>query len=187
MAETTIPELLAPLFHYPGAGYRALAGQCLAAARSEAPETESLLAEFSSSIEGLSTEELQELYTRTFDLNPLCTLEIGWQLYGEEYQRGEFLVKMRQQLRAYELRESGELPDHISHALALVAKLEPEEAAEFAGRYVLPALDKMLAGWRDERNAFTALLESAFTFLKSRYPYEPARAAFQGPGLRVVQ
>jgi nitrate reductase delta subunit len=187
MDKPTIPELLAPLFSYPGGDYHARAGECLKATRGESPEAGTPLAEFSASIEGLSTEQLQELYTRTFDLNPMCTLEIGWQLYGEDYHRGEFLVKMRQQLRKHELHESGELPDHMTHALVLLAKLRPEEAAEFAGEYLLPSLDKMRAGWRENRNPFAALLESAFIFLKSRYPYEPAHTVFRGPELHVLQ
>ena len=186
MNEPAISELLAPLFRYPDGDYRERAEECLNAVRGESVEAEAALAEFSASTEGLSTEELQELYTRTFDLNPMCTLEVGWQLYGEEYQRGEFLVKMRQQLRDYEIQECGELPDHMTHALALLAKLEPDEAAEFAGGYVLPALDKMRGGWRENRNAFADLLESAFIFLKSQYPYEPAPTAFRGPELHVL-
>ena len=139
------------------------------------------------SVAGLGTEQLQELYTRTFDLNPVCTLEIGWQLYGEDYHRGEFLVKMRQQLREHGLPESSELPDHMTHALALLARLESEEAAEFGSRYLLPAIDKMLSGWRDNRNAYAALLESLFAYLKSRYPYVPVRAAARSPELPVLQ
>ena len=143
--------------------------------------------EFCAPIQGLNTDELQELFTRTFDLNPMCTLEIGWQLYGEDYQRGEFLVKMRQQLREYELRESGELPDHLSHALALLAHLEPDEAAEFAGSYLLPALDKMRTSWREDRNAFAALLESVFARLCAEFPYDPAKMPVRRPELPILQ
>ena len=38
-------------------------------------------------------EQIQELYTRTFDINPVCTLEIGWHIFGEDYARGALLVK----------------------------------------------------------------------------------------------
>ena len=146
-----------------------------------------LIQKFCAEIQNLTTDELQELFTRTFDLNPVCTLEIGWQLYGEQYQRGEFLVKMRQHLRAQELEESTELPDHLTHALALLGRLEPDEAAGFAGQYLLPALDKMRAAWQKNHNAFHALLDAAFVLLESRYPYEPARVPVGAPALRVLQ
>ena len=187
MNAKSIYERFAKLFEYPGEDYRANAEQCLAALRRERSEAAASLDEFCAPIRSLNTDELRELFTRTFDLNPMCTLEIGWQLYGEDYQRGEFLVKMREQLREYDLRESGELPDHLSHALVLLAHLEPEEAAEFAGGYLLPALDKMRTSWREGRNAFAALLESAFLRLRSEYPYDPARMPVRKPELPILQ
>ena len=187
MSGQVITERLALLFRYPGEDLHLRVAEALESMESKAGEAKAALTAFAEGIGGLGTEKLQELYTRTFDLNPLCTLEIGWQLYGEDYHRGEFLVKMRQQLREYGLPESSELPDHMTHALALVARLEPEEAAEFGGRYLLPALDKMLAGWGENRNAYAALLESTFAYLKSRYPYVPLRTIARNPELPVLQ
>jgi nitrate reductase delta subunit len=187
MAATSIYEQLAKLFEYPGEDYRACAEACLEMMRSERAEAAASLEEFCKGIQDLSTDGLQELFTRTFDLNPMCALEVGWQLYGENYQRGEFLVKMRGQLRGHELRESGELPDHLTHALALLSRLEPDEAAVFAGEFLLPALDKMRASWRENRNAFSALLEAAFLRLRSQYPYDPARIPVGKPELPILQ
>jgi nitrate reductase molybdenum cofactor assembly chaperone len=187
MMQKSIYEQFARLFEYPGEDYHADAEQCLAVLRREESDAGASLEEFCASIHNLSTDDLRELFTRTFDLNPMCTLEIGWQLYGEDYQRGEFLVKMREQLREYDLRESGELPDHLTHALVLLAHLEPEEAAEFAGGYLLPALDKMRASWREDRNSFAALLESAFLQLRGEYPYDPSRMPIRKPELPILQ
>lgn len=185
MDAASVYAQLAKLFEYPGEEYRAHAESCLAAMRGG--QAEASFEEFCAGIRDLSTDDLQELFTRTFDLNPMCTLEVGWQLYGEDYQRGEFLVKMREQLRAHELRESGELPDHMTHALALLAQMDPDEAAEFAGEFLLPALDKMRASWRKNRNAFAALLDAAFMRLKSQYPYDPARMPVRKPELPILQ
>lgn len=187
MDATLIYEQFAKLFEYPGDDYRANAEECLAALRLEHSEASESFEEFCAPIRDLNTDDLRELFTRTFDLNPMCTLEIGWQLYGEDYQRGEFLVKMREQLREYSIPESGELPDHLTHALVLLAHLEPDEAAEFAGGFLLPALDKMRASWRENRNAFAALLESAFLRLSSEYPYDPARMPVRKPELPILQ
>ena len=32
--------------------------------------------------------QIEETFTRTFDVNPACALEVGWHLFGEEYARG---------------------------------------------------------------------------------------------------
>lgn len=186
MEPETIYGQLAALFEYPGEGYRERVRTCAAAMVIEQPEAASLYEQFRGEIDGLSTDELQELFTRTFDLDPACTLEIGWQLYDEDYRRGEFLVQMRQGLREKGLPESTELPDHLTHALALLGRLEPDEAPEFAGRFLLPALDKMLAAWKKNRNAYAALVESVFMLLKSRFAYEPERRPVRVPELRVL-
>ncbi|HEY6947051.1 MAG TPA: molecular chaperone TorD family protein [Candidatus Acidoferrum sp.] len=187
MSNANVYARLAMLFSYPANDYHRQADECLQAFRDAPAEAYGEFQNFHAGIAGLSNEEVQELFTRTFDLNPLCTLEIGWQLYGEDYQRGEFLVKMREHLREYGVAESGELPDHLSHALALLPQLEAGEAEEFAGVYVLPALDKMRTAWKENRNAFAALLESAFALLKSDFPYDPSRTPAHIPELRVLQ
>jgi len=187
MNDGNIYASLAVLFSYPADNYQKHADECLRALSHGPIGVSSEFQEFHAGIAGLSTQEVQELFTRTFDLNPMCTLEIGWQLYGEDYQRGEFLVKMREHLREFGVAESGELPDHLSHALALLGRIEAAEAQEFATVYVLPALDKMRAAWKDNRNAFAALLESAFEQLKSDYPYDPSRTPAHIPELRVLQ
>ena len=108
---------------------------------------------------GLSLEQLQELYVQTFDWNPATCLEIGWHLYGEQYDRGEFLVKMRQELRRHGLEESAELPDHLSHALRLAARMEPGEAEEFREKFVRPAVEKILPALNG--NPYQRLLREA--------------------------
>ena len=120
MSDGHIYASFAALFRYPTERYHDHANDCLHALRDAPAGVLSEFQEFHAGIAGLSTEQVQELFTRTFDLNPMCTLEIGWQLYGEDYQRGEFLVKMREDLRLFGVAESGDLPDHLSHALALL-------------------------------------------------------------------
>ncbi len=186
MKSQSIYAQLATLFEYPGENYVSRAKQC-AERVSREQQGSAALEEFCAAIDGKSSDELQELFTQTFDLNPVCTLEIGWHLYGEDYQRGEFLVKMRQQLRTHEVKESQELPDHLTHALQLLASMEDEEAAAFAGQFLLPALDKMRSGWRDNRNAFAALLDSTFALLKSHYHFEPVQPLRTVPALRVLR
>lgn len=93
----------------------------------------------------LSPEALQERYIQAFDLNPACCLDIGWHLFGEEYARGEFLVYLKGEQRRYGLAESAELPDHLTRVLPLLARMSSGEAAEFAGRFLLPALEKIVS------------------------------------------
>lgn len=114
--------------------------------------------------------DVEEMFTRTFDMNPACCLEIGWHLFGEDYKRGEFLVLIRQSLAEEKIQESNELPDHLSHCLKLLAKLENEDAREFSRAFILPALAKIQLGCKDnEKNPYVFLVEALMILLKSLY------------------
>lgn len=187
MPEKAIYAELAVLFSYPKWNVHKQANKCILALQNAPRATLEEFRKFHTEIAGLNFEQVQELFTRTFDLNPLCSLEIGWQLYGEDYGRGEFLVKMRQHLRECEIPESVELPDHLSHALTLLAKLPKEEATEFASVYLLAAVDKMRNTWKENRNGYANLLEATFALLSTQFPYDPSRTPAPIPELRVLQ
>lgn len=151
-------EALGKLLHYPHDEYQADAERCRALLATREPEAGSLIGAFCEAIRPLPLERLQELFTQTFDLNPVCSLEAGWQLYGEEYARGSFLVAMRGLLRDYGIEESCELPDHLTHLLPLLDRLEPDERQEFIERHLSPALSKMLAAFENKATPFRNVL-----------------------------
>lgn len=111
--------------------------------QSEIPEASQAMSKFGAFAEQHELWEVEEAFTRTFDVNPTCALEVGWHLFGEEYARGMFLVRMREELRKYDLPESTELTDHISHVLAIVAAMPDDEASRFVRACVQPAIEKM--------------------------------------------
>jgi nitrate reductase molybdenum cofactor assembly chaperone len=108
----------------------------------------------------LPVERQQEEYTRTFDLDAACSLEVGWHLFGENYSRGEFLVSMRRALRENGLRETGELPDHLVHVLPVLARLESAKASMLATVSILPALAKMLEALEGRGGRYEDLLKA---------------------------
>jgi nitrate reductase molybdenum cofactor assembly chaperone len=134
--------------------------QSYAAKLERAAAERSAAAPFAAAARGLSTEELQELYVRTFELNPPTCLEVGWHLFGENYERGEFLVKMRQEMRRLGVPETTELPDHLTRVLPVMARMEPEEGALFSAEFLGRALEKMRAGLGDKENPYALLLDA---------------------------
>jgi nitrate reductase delta subunit len=147
-----IYSLWAPLFAYPDSNYQQALACCAGAIRSDA------LAQFVQAASGLSVEELQEQYTQTFDWNPDTTLDIGWHLFGENYDRGDLLVKLRDALRRYGVAENGELPDHLSHVLRLLDAMPDAERKSFATEFVAPALEKIRAGVAKSESIFLPLV-----------------------------
>ncbi|MCA9078269.1 MAG: molecular chaperone TorD family protein [Planctomycetaceae bacterium] len=106
----------------------------------ELPEAAWHMSEFGAFVEQHELWEVEEAFTGTFDVNPNCALEVGWHLFGEEYARGMFLVRMREELRKYDLPESVELTDHITHVLAVIGAMREDEATRFVTACVLPAV-----------------------------------------------
>ena len=118
---------------------------------------------------GLGVSELEELYTRTFDINPVCSLETGWHLFGEDYNRGAFLVRMRGLLRQHGIEEGAELPDHLESALRVLAVMDAGDAADMAREFILPAVLKMRTPFKEGDNPYGAVLAEVERFLRATY------------------
>ena len=156
-------DALAGLYTYPGGGQAGDFAERVARCRSQAdgrsPGRGDALAALEERARGMSQGEIEEMFTRTFEINPVCALEVGWHVYGEEYARGALMVRLRQELRRHDIPEITELPDHLLHVLQLLGRLEPELADDLAGRYVLPALGKMIEGVTGKDCPYIELLE----------------------------
>jgi len=180
---TNIYDALAALFEYPADDY---VGRVRAAVL-EAPSmiAEPLL-EFARAIAEKDTRELQELFTLTFDLNPVCSLELGWHLFGENYDRGLLLAKLRRMLQRRGVAESTELPDHLTHALRLIERMDADEARDFAAAIVLPALGKMLEAIQGKQNPYERVLEAVKVQLRSLCPDVTIFIPQADPVLRIL-
>lgn len=170
-------EALAALFTYPGTEYVKAAENAVACSGSAAPT----LIIFARDIAAMTLSGLQELYTSTFDLSPVCALDLGWHLFGEDYKRGLFLARMRRELRAHNISETCELPDHLSRALLLLARMGPTQAEEFACAIVAPALERMLKCMPAE-NVFASLLQAVQQLITLHFPGTFAPVSPQAEG-----
>ena len=44
-------------------------------------------------------DEVQEVFTRSFDVQSITTLGVGYVMFGDDYKRGEMLVNLNRELR----------------------------------------------------------------------------------------
>jgi nitrate reductase molybdenum cofactor assembly chaperone NarJ/NarW len=158
-------DLIAQLFEYPTAGYRERITEAAAAIALTDAHAADLLGTFAEAIGGRSLAAMEELYIQTFDLNPDACLEVGWHLFGEDYARGEFLVKVRHEMRRYGVAEREELPDSLLCVLPLAARMAQDEAAIFRSKYLLPAVEKLRKAIPADSNPFAALCAALASLL----------------------
>ena len=168
--KSIIFEHLAGLYEYPGAGYADRVGACRLALTGNHPESGKALKGFEDHCSGLNPGQLEEMFTRTFDFDPKRALEVGWHIFGEEYARGALLVRLRQKLRENDIEESAELPDHMTHVLVLLGRLEGDSADQLAGLYVLPALDLLLVAVADTECPYEPLLKVTREVVAAEHP-----------------
>lgn len=139
-------SVLAEALTYPGQATPALVARCADAGRWAPSDAADALSAYAAGLAGQSVEAMQEQFTGVFDFDPMCSLDLGWHLYGENYDRGDFLVRMRNLLAAYGIDEGHELPDHLPKVLSLLGRLPADAAAALATESVVPAVDKILDG-----------------------------------------
>src|SRR5581483_2598847 len=161
---------LVELLRYPDAHYAEHLAAACSRIESETPAIAENLRKAGVVLAALATEQLEEQFTNAFDLNPVCCLEIGWHLFGENYDRGAFMARLRRELKDHGVPENGDLPDHLTLVLRLLARMEPAEAEDFYAACVAPALDKMRAAFRSQlSNAFAPVLIAICDWLQFHY------------------
>jgi len=113
-----------------------------------------------------TASRVEEIYTATFDLQPVCHPYVGYQLFGESKQRALFLVKLQECYRRHGYVTGGELPDHLSEVLRFLAKAQDVTArAELMNDGLLPALAKIIQGIEDGEHPYGDVLRALQGFL----------------------
>lgn len=127
-----------------------------------------LLEEFQRYLRETPLPHLEEVYTHTFDLTPVCSLNVSYYLFGEDYRRGVFLAQLRQSQQEVGLEEKVELPDYLPTVLKWLQRINDSELyTEMVTECVLPALHKMLESLEESENPYRSLLK-AITLILDR-------------------
>lgn len=151
-------ELLAALLEYPDGDYPARVERARAGLTQHHPEAAAHVAALAQALPE-SPAELQEIYTRSFDVQPVTTLAVGYLLFGDDYKRGELLTHLRREQLATGVDTGVELPDHLPNVLRLVARWADHQlVAELVREILRPAVARMLVDFGPERMAARDLL-----------------------------
>jgi nitrate reductase assembly molybdenum cofactor insertion protein NarJ len=144
---------LAELLSFPGPELAGRGSVLLDYLRENYPDAALELEHFLDAIPA-GTVDLQELHTRTFEVQALTTLDVGYVLFGDDYKRGALLSNLNQEHARAANDCRGELADYLPNLLRLIPKLEDQELlGELVGQILVPALMLMTREFEPERIA----------------------------------
>lgn len=96
-------------------------------------------------LSGIELDEVQEIFTRSFDVQAITTLSVGYIVFGDDYKRAELLVNLNREHRDVGLDCGTELSDHLPNVLRLLAKWQDRDlVVEFVEEILHPAISNMI-------------------------------------------
>ena len=128
---------------------------------------ESPLEPFGRFVESSALARIQEEYVATFDFNPAVALYLGHHLFGDNREKGAYLIRLKQEFGRHGYTPSGnELPDHLPLVLGFLAYLARNAGDEvrrsFISEGVLPGVERLGAAFSGRRDSpWKAVVEAA--------------------------
>lgn len=176
-----IYDLFADLLEYPKPATLQESSLCMQQLRDADPNAARFFEAFQSSTEQRTLQQMEELYTRVFDMQPLCYPYVGYHLFGESYKRGAFMAQLNEAYRLCGYLVEQELPDHIAVVLRFLALDKNKRKDEFGHALLceglIPALQKMTAALeKHPENPYAELASALQTYLASASEKELDRA-----------
>ena len=138
--------LLEKLFRYPSENFTEEVYACQKFLDLHYPEAGKELKVFTEHIFKINQDEREELFTKTFDVQPICYLDLGYVMFGEDYKRGALLLSMQHEQQKIGNDCGTDLPDNICNVLTLMSKSNDNTFVEdMVWRILVPCLKKMIA------------------------------------------
>ncbi|MBQ21392.1 MAG: hypothetical protein CMD31_11605 [Flavobacteriales bacterium] len=101
---------------------------------------------FSEFIANSTFYQIEEIFQKTFHIQAICFLDLGYVIFAEDYKRGEFLVNMKVEQEKYNNDYGHELADNLPYVLRLLPLHKDENFInELVVMVMIPALEKMLS------------------------------------------
>ncbi len=152
MMQQEIYEAFALLFSPPGPSFDADLRRLVELCEEPYPAAASALLEFAEFLPKGDLLAQQELHTRTFDVQAITSLDVGYTLFGEDYKRGAMLANLSHEHTKVENDCGLELADHLTNVLRLLPKWQDHAVREeFVHVLLAPALREMIREFEPER------------------------------------
>jgi len=168
--------IFAPIFRYPEERLEYYTEKLLGPVAESFPERDRGVMDIIKSQRALSLGGQQEYYLKTFDVQAVCCLYIGYLLFGDDEKRARVLVNLQNEHRRAGVDCRGELADHLPNVLELLSKTHDYEFAEELGYiFLIPVVKFMLVRMKNTDNYYKFCLEMLLDFLQADFKGENLR------------
>ena len=186
MTKQNLYHTIAQVLAYPHAGFREPVRLCCELLAEHYPNQLEKFSVYADFVEMAADSVVEELYVSTFDVQALCSLDIGYVIFGEDYKRGEMLTSMKFMQTQMQNDCGTELPDHLPNVLTLITKLNWNDSRDLVAYLVLPALEKMLAGFKADGSPYQHVLAVIDQILRIDFECVPAVISFAKTDLNLT-
>ncbi len=144
--------LFADLLRYPSKDYPKQVEACQKMLDEKYPEVAMEMKRFTEYVNTHNEDQWQELFTKSFDVQPICYLDLGYVIFGEDYKRGAFLLHMQEEQLKAKNDCGTDLSDNICNMLTLYTKTDDYNLLdELAVKIMIPGVEKMVSEFAQAR------------------------------------
>ena len=144
-------RLMAGLLDFPEQGFIENVGEAQSFLDSRYGDVGDVFRPFCELVKSISLDDIQELYTRSFEVQAITTLDLGYLLFGDDYKRAELLVNLNREHTTIGNDCGHELADHLPNVIRLIALLDDDELRlELLKKLIIPGLKKMIGEFDPE-------------------------------------
>jgi nitrate reductase assembly molybdenum cofactor insertion protein NarJ len=137
--------LFADIFDFPEADYIGKVKAVQDFLDANYPESAKWLEPFTTNIAMMKTIHHEELFIRSFDVQAVTTLDVGYVMFGDDYKRGQLLVNLNREHREVQNDCGTELSDNLANVLRLIPQMDDDAIRrELVQKIIAPALKKMI-------------------------------------------
>lgn len=137
---------LASLVDFPVDGFAERVKEAQLLLDGKYPEVSAVLEPFTDFVTMSSLDQVQELYTRTFEVQAITTLDVGYLLFGDDYKRAELLVNLSREHTKVGNDCGYELADHLPNVIRLTSHMQEDEVRqELMEKIICPGLKRMIS------------------------------------------
>lgn len=101
-----------------------------------------------------SQNEIEELYTRSFEVQAITAMDLGYILFGDDYKRAKLLVSLNREIIDANIETHNELADHLPNVLKLLPTLKDKSVLnDLILDVIYPSLENILEDFSPEKIA----------------------------------